>query len=105
MVSSVDLGSKKIYSFDLEPNYPNPFNPTTSIRYQIQQKGKVNLAIYNLRGELLETLVNNEQNAGAYSVQWNASRLSSGVYFIKITAHGSTLFEKVHYLNEATLFD
>jgi len=71
-------------SFSLEQNYPNPFNPSTKITFSITQSGLTTLAIYNLLGEKITTLVNQELNAGRHSVDFNASNLSSGVYFYRL---------------------
>jgi hypothetical protein len=73
-------------TFALEQNFPNPFNPLTTIRYQIPETAKVNLEIYNTLGQKVATLVNKEQEAGYYDVNFNASRLASGVYVYRITA-------------------
>ena len=70
--------------YALESAYPNPFNPVTNFSYSIAEDGDVVLAIYNLHGQVLETLVNDYIVAGKYSVTWNADRYSSGVYFVHI---------------------
>src|SRR5690606_16395001 len=72
--------------FALEQNYPNPFNPSTMIKYSIHQEGFVNLSVYNLLGEKVATLINNNQKAGRYEVNFDASRFASGVYFYSIEA-------------------
>jgi hypothetical protein len=72
--------------YTLEQNYPNPFNPSTTIRYTVPAKSMVTLRIYNLLGQEVESLVNMEQGTGSYFVQYNASRLSTGVYFYELRA-------------------
>jgi hypothetical protein len=71
--------------FTLEQNYPNPFNPTTTIRYSITEPGLVNLKIFNLLGEEVMVLVNEEQVSGVYEATFDASRLASGVYLYTLT--------------------
>ncbi|MFQ6607704.1 MAG: T9SS type A sorting domain-containing protein [Fidelibacterota bacterium] len=66
-------------------NYPNPFNPITSIAYQLPQSAKVKLSVYNLNGQLVATLVNQQKSAGYYSVQWDASNVGSGIYIYQIS--------------------
>jgi hypothetical protein len=73
-------------SYLLEQCYPNPFKPTTTIKYSIPEMSKVILKLYNLLGEEVATLVNEEKVAGYYTVEFNASSLSSGVYFYRIQA-------------------
>jgi hypothetical protein len=70
----------------LSQNYPNPFNPSTKINFSIQNAGLVTLKIYNILGQEVATLVNYELKAGTYSAVFDASRLSSGVYFYTIHA-------------------
>lgn len=68
----------------LQQNYPNPFNPNTTISYSIPQASQVVLKIYNSLGQEVSTLVDGKRSAGPHSVTWNASNVSSGVYFYKI---------------------
>jgi len=70
--------------YQLEQNYPNPFNPSTKIRYSITEYSFVTLKVYTLLGEEIETLVNSEQSAGVYEATFDASNLSSGIYFYTI---------------------
>ena len=72
--------------FSLEQNYPNPFNPATSIQYTISSKQNVQLLVYNVLGKEIATLVNEEKPAGNYKVNFDASKLSSGVYFYQLQA-------------------
>jgi photosystem II stability/assembly factor-like uncharacterized protein len=81
---SVNIGNAAKY--DLSQNYPNPFNPVTNIDYQITQDSKVMMKIYDMSGREIMTLVNKQQNAGYYTIQFNASNLSSGNYFYKLIA-------------------
>ncbi len=75
-------------SFTLEQNYPNPFNPSTLIQYDLPVSSHVKLAIYDMLGREVARLVDGVQPANRYNVQWNASNLSSGVYFYRIDAKG-----------------
>ena len=68
----------------LNQNYPNPFNPNTFITYSIPFSSKVTLTVYNALGELITTLVKENQEAGSYSVNFNAAGLNSGIYFYKM---------------------
>jgi hypothetical protein len=72
--------------FQVEQNFPNPFNPTTSIRYGLPRAAKVILRIYNLRGELVQTLANGEQSAGYHEITFDATGLASGIYFYRFEA-------------------
>jgi hypothetical protein len=72
--------------YKLEQNYPNPFNPTTTIKYSIPKTSFVSLKIYNLIGEEVATLVNEENSIGNYEIEFNATSLPSGVYFYRIQA-------------------
>jgi hypothetical protein len=86
-ISSVDkTGSEMPRAYNLYQNYPNPFNPSTVISYQIPSSVFVILKVIDVLGREVETLVNERQNAGNHSVQFNASTLPSGVYFYRIEA-------------------
>ncbi len=72
--------------YTLQQNYPNPFNPVTTISYSLPLKSEVELVIYNALGEEVMKLANEEKEAGRYSVDFNASNLSSGIYFYRLKA-------------------
>jgi hypothetical protein len=77
--------------YGLNDNYPNPFNPETTIRYQLPDASDVRLEIYNVVGQVVRTMVAERQSAGRYVVQWDATDnsnqpLSSGIYFYRLQA-------------------
>ena len=84
--------------FDLQPNFPNPFNPTTSIRYALPQASHVSIEVFNVTGQRIATLVDRYQQAGFYQVTFRASRLSSGIYFYKMRAGHFTKILKMTIL-------
>jgi hypothetical protein len=81
--------------YSLTQNYPNPFNPVTRISYALPKDGFVTLRIYDIMGREVRTLVNEYKTANTYSVEFNASDLSSGVYFYKINVNGYTEMKKM----------
>jgi len=83
---AVEEGLNVAHDFRLFENYPNPFNPTTTISYSLALPGNVELKVYNVIGELVKTLENRVLPAGEHSTSFNASGLSSGVYFYTLTA-------------------
>lgn len=84
--------------FELSQNYPNPFNPSTKISFAIPQNSKVSIKIYNTLGKEVSEIVNSDFNAGTYEVTFDASKLTSGVYFYKITAGNFTDTKKMLYI-------
>ncbi len=88
LMDGVAVGVKdnqnSISTFNLQQNYPNPFNPTTKIKYSIPEASLVSLKVYDILGNEVASLVNQEKQAGTYEVQFNATSLSSGVYLYKI---------------------
>jgi hypothetical protein len=80
-------------TYNLYNAYPNPFNPITTLRFDLPEDGHVNIAIYDMMGRIVKTMVNNRQNAGFKSIQWNAtnnagSPVSAGLYLYTIQATG-----------------
>jgi hypothetical protein len=73
-------------NFHLYQNYPNPFNPRTTIKFDLPHSIRVNLTVYNVMGQRVATLLNSLKSAGAHKVEWDASYLSSGIYFYRIQA-------------------
>jgi len=78
-------GSPQTYS--LEQNFPNPFNPSTKIRFSVPERGLVTLKVFNLLGEEVETLLNSELANGTYEVDFKGTSISSGIYFYTLTAN------------------
>lgn len=90
MINTSSEPEERIAGFELSQNYPNPFNPTTNIRYTLSKPGHVKLEVFNIKGQKVAELVNRSQTAGAKSVRFDASELSSGIYIYRIaTASGS----------------
>jgi hypothetical protein len=83
---------KKMY---LYPNYPNPFNPSTNITFDLSKKSHVELKVYNIIGQLVATLVNKDLNQGEYTVNFNAYNLASGIYFYRLTTGTFTDVKKM----------
>ena len=86
IISGID-GSPETYvpeSFSISHNYPNPFNPSTKIRYSIPQSSNVIVKVFDILGNEIETLINEEKTAGTYEMTWYAENLSSGIYFYQI---------------------
>jgi len=102
---TVDIDEQIIPSIDtnaiLHQNFPNPFKPSgagrspaTTISYSLSNPSDVSLSLYNIKGELIETLVNENQQVGDHSVVWNAEDVSSGVYFYQIKTDETTETKK-----------
>jgi len=81
--------------FALNQNYPNPFNPSTEIAFDLPVASHVDLTIYNVLGQKVETLVDREMEAGSHTVTWNADKVSTGVYFYRISAKDFTETKKM----------
>jgi hypothetical protein len=81
--------------YTLSQNYPNPFNPSTNINYSVAKTGFVRLAVYNVLGQRIATLIEGIRTAGSYSVTWEASGMTSGMYFYRLEANGVVLTRKM----------
>jgi hypothetical protein len=89
------IGNEIPEKYDLYQNFPNPFNPNTTIKYDIIKKGIVRIMIYDILGKEVEVLVNELHDAGRYQVYFNASKYSSGIYYYKIQADDFTSVKKM----------
>ncbi|KAA3606541.1 MAG: T9SS C-terminal target domain-containing protein [Calditrichaeota bacterium] len=95
-----EFQTQEVKRYELAQNFPNPFNPTTTISYQLAKDTKVSLKIYNILGEFVKELKNDFQHQGSYSVDWDGTnkegkQVSSGVYFYKISAGNFTKTNKM----------
>ena len=81
--------------FALFPNYPNPFNPVTTIGFSLPDAQQVTLSVYNLVGQQVVTLVNKELPAGYHAINWHAENMASGVYLSKLSSGGKTITQKM----------
>jgi hypothetical protein len=84
--------------YELKQNFPNPFNPSTNIEYSIPSESFVELNVYDILGNQVASLVNEQQQAGVYRVDFTADNLSSGMYFVRITANEFTRVVKMTLL-------
>ncbi|HOU72803.1 MAG TPA: T9SS type A sorting domain-containing protein, partial [Candidatus Syntrophosphaera sp.] len=87
------------YTLDAK-NYPNPFNPETTIAFSVPKTGPASLKVYNTKGQLVRTLVNDVREAGNHSVVWNGmdeqgNSVSSGLYFYRLSSDGNTVTRKM----------
>ena len=95
-ITFTDVHDKKVSTeFNLDQNYPNPFNPTTNIKFSIPESQNVTLKVYDLLGREVAVLVNEKKTEGTYSIELNASKLSSGVYFYQLNAGNLSMTKKL----------
>jgi len=92
--SDIDDGVLPLVT-SLSQNYPNPFNPATEINFSLAKAAKVNITVYNAKGEMVKSLVNSNLSAGYHSVNFNASGLNSGVYIYKMTTQENSFTRKM----------
>ncbi len=95
LLVSVKQTNEIVHGFRLEHNYPNPFNPSTTIRYALPRSGHVTLKVYNLLGHEIANLVNEDKAPGRYEARWDASQFASGVYFYRLVAGSFTETKKL----------
>ncbi|HPN38824.1 MAG TPA: T9SS type A sorting domain-containing protein [Melioribacteraceae bacterium] len=84
-------------NFNLEQNFPNPFNPATTIRFSLKNSNKVLLIVYDNLGKIVKTLIDKELSSGDYSIIFNAENLTSGIYFYSLKAGNKTITKKMIY--------
>ena len=85
-------------TFGINSVYPNPFNPETVIKYSIENQSEVSLQIFNINGQLVETLLHQNQESGYHEVIWDATNYSSGVYIARLTSGDSIQNQKLTLL-------
>lgn len=90
-----DDGNKLPHEFTLQQNYPNPFNPVTTIRFEVPYDSRIRLTIYDVLGNMVAELVNENLAAGNYNFSWNAQSLPSGVYFYTLTSESFNATKKL----------
>ena len=95
LVGTGNNGNTVPFNYSLSQNYPNPFNPTTSISYSVKANGFVTLKVYDMLGKEVSSLVNETKNAGTYLVDFNASNLSTGVYYYRLDVNGFSSVKKM----------
>jgi len=81
--------------FGLNAAYPNPFNPTTTLGLALNVEGHVNMSVFNIRGQVVEVLVDGNMKAGYHNVTWNADGISSGMYFVQVETGANTAMQKL----------
>ena len=84
-----------IDNYRLQDVYPNPFNPTTTVTYQVPEFANVSIDVYNMNGQLIESLYKGYKNPGEYSINWNAKNITSGAYLIKLVSGSFVETQKV----------
>jgi len=92
------ISAAKPTTSHLHQNYPNPFNPTTTVAFDVAERGAVTVEIISLDGKLIRTLVAQDFEAGTYSVDWDASHVSSGTYLCRLTSGNRTQIKKLLFV-------
>lgn len=94
-VSSITQLNELVNSYQLSQNFPNPFNPSTKIKFSVPNSTNVSLKIFNNTGQEIAELINEKLNNGSYEINWDASGFTSGVYFYKIQSNDFTETKKM----------
>ncbi|MDP8238278.1 MAG: right-handed parallel beta-helix repeat-containing protein, partial [Candidatus Hatepunaea meridiana] len=95
LILTVSVASETANSFFLSEACPNPFNAITRFTYGVSCLTNVSISVYDLKGQLVETLINDKQSAGTYTINWNSRGLSSGLYIVRLNAEGFSMIRKV----------
>lgn len=93
--SVIKENNNVVANYNLSQNYPNPFNPSTKINFSVKSAGNVSLVVYNMLGQVVETLVNRSMAAGNYTATFDASKLSSGIYIYQLNAGNTKISKKM----------
>jgi hypothetical protein len=95
IITNINYASEVKSLFELEQNYPNPFNPSTTIKFALPIKSTVRINVYNALGQLVEILVDEEMESGYHEVNFDASKLTSGVYLYQLQAGENVSVKKM----------
>lgn len=95
IVTGIDPSNNKPLSYSLSQNFPNPFNPATTISFEIPSAGQVKLSVYDVEGKEVAVLINDYLVANKYNINWNAEKVTSGVYFYKLQTNEFTSTKKM----------
>jgi len=98
MYVGIDENGTEVATYSLSQNYPNPFNPSTQINFSLASNGLVSLKIYNILGQEVATLINREMTSGVHSFNFDASKLTSGIYFYTLQSGNFTATKKMIFL-------
>jgi hypothetical protein len=93
--TGVNISNELPYKFNLAQNFPNPFNPSTIIRYQVPEEQRIIIKIYDALGKEIETLTDEIKHPGYYEVIWNGKNQASGIYFYRLISEGCTITKKM----------
>ena len=92
---TIEVDMDGVKKFELSQNYPNPFNPSTTIKFNLPEAGMVKLTLFNILGQQIRTLVNEFQESGVHTINFDATELNSGMYLYKIESNGFTQTRKM----------
>ena len=98
VISGIVVDAVQPASFSLHPSFPNPFNPATRIGFNLSEESKVQLAVYDLRGQLITTLLNEAIPAGEHQLEWDAADVAAGVYFLELQSGDQRQMQKITLL-------
>lgn len=90
-----EINNENVTEYRLEQNYPNPFNPSTTISYRVKEAGNVKITVFNILGQAVQVLVNEQKSIGAYTANFDASALSSGFYFYQLEVNNFSSTKKM----------
>ena len=97
-VNQIPVEMPFLNSFTISAAYPNPFNPITNVVLNLSKSSDVNVGVYNINGQLISTLLTGFKTANSYSLEWDATNMPSGVYFIKVQSNGFNQIQKIMLL-------
>ncbi|MFA6743721.1 MAG: T9SS type A sorting domain-containing protein, partial [Candidatus Neomarinimicrobiota bacterium] len=98
LVGVKEESALKPLAFNLSPAYPNPFNPATTISWELDKNSAFEVAVFNILGQKIDVIASGHANAGRYSKVWDASKFTSGVYFVQLQAGNRVKTQKMLYL-------